>query len=141
MRLVKGRLALVVVATAALAIMSVPGAALAQSAALSVTIPFDFHVGAKTLPSGTYIVDRLGEAIRISDSNGHTAVIISTTVSNPAAKLDSQLVFNRYGADCYLSEVRWNGYLSGRGLMKSTTEVELAKAFSGRSVLAAGLAK
>jgi len=142
MTLAKGRLALVMIlAGAVLAILNVPAPALAQSTAMSVPIPFDFHVGAKTLPAGTYIVSRQGEAIRISDSNGHSAFVISTAVPNPAAKLDNQLVFNRYGDDAYLTEVRWLGYSAGRGLMKSTHEIELAKAFSGRNVLSAGITK
>jgi hypothetical protein len=108
---------------------------------MSVAIPFDFHVGGKTLPAGTYIVNRQGEAIQISDSRGHTAFVISTAVPNPAANQDNQLVFNRYGNDSYLSEVRWLGYSNGRGLTKTTNEVELAKTFSGRNVLSAGLTK
>jgi len=142
MRLAKGRLALMAaLAGAALAIVTVPAPAMAQTTAMSVAIPFSFHVGTKTLPAGTYIVNRTGEAIKISDSNGHSAFVISTAVPNPAANLDSQLVFNRYGDECYLSEVRWLGYTTGRGLIKSTNEVELAKSFSGKSVLAAGLTK
>jgi len=142
MRLAKGRLALVAaLAGAVLAILNVPAPALAQSSALSVSIPFDFHVGSKMLPAGTYIVNRQGEAIQISDSKGHSAFVISTAVPNPAATLDNQLVFNRYGEDRYLSEVRWLGYSAGRGLAKTTNEVELAKVFSGRNVLSAGLTK
>src|SRR3982751_544365 len=136
------RLALVVaLAGAVLAILNVPAPALAQSGPMIVAIPFDFHVGSKTLPAGTYIVNPQAEAIQISDSRGHTAFVISTAVPNPAAKLDNQLVFNRYGNDAYLSEVRWLGYSTGRGLTKTTNEVQLAKAFSGRNVLSAGLTK
>jgi hypothetical protein len=142
MRLATGKLAQVMVmAGAVLAILNVPAPALAQSTAMSVAIPFDFHVGAKTLPAGTYIVNRQGEAIQISDAKGHTAFVISSAVPNPAAKLDNQLVFNRYGNDAYLTEVRWLGYSTGRGLAKTTNEVELAKSFSGRNVLSAGLTK
>ena len=142
MRLAKGRLALVVaLAGAVLAILNVPVPAMAQSTGMSVAIPFDFHVGNQTLPSGNYIVHRQGEAIKISDSNGHSAFVLSGAVVNPAAKLDNQLVFNRYGDDCYLTEVRWIGYSTARGLIKSTKEVELAKVFSGKSVLAASLTK
>jgi hypothetical protein len=108
---------------------------------MTVAIPFDFHVGDKTLPAGTYIVNRTGEAIQVSDSKGHTAFVISTAVPNPAANLDNQLVFNRYGEDSYLTEVRWLGYSTGRGLRKSTKEIELAKVFTGRNVLSASLTK
>ena len=99
------------------------------------------RVDPNDVPAGTYIVNRQGEAIQISDSRGHAAFVISTPVPNPAANLDNQLVFNRYGNDSYLSEVRWLGYSTGRGLAKTTNEVELAKVFSGRNVLSAGLTK
>ena len=141
MRLAKGRLALLVTLGAVLATLNVPAPALAQSTPLSVTIPFDFHVGTSTLPSGTYIVTRIGEAIKISDGQGHSAFVIATAVPNPAEKLDNQLVFNRYGDERYLSEVRWLGYSAARGLSKTTNEIELAKVFSGRNVLTAGLTK
>ena len=141
MRIGKGRLALVVLAGAVLAMLNVSGPAMAQSSAMSVTIPFDFHAGNSILPAGNYIVNRVGEAIQISDRLGHTAFVISTAVPNPAAKIDSQVVFNRYGDERYLSEVRWLGYSAGRGLAKTTNEVELAKLYSGRNVLTAGLTK
>jgi len=142
MRLAKGKLTLVIALAAAMVtILNVPAPALAQATAMSVTVPFAFHVGEKTLPAGEYIVHRRGEAIEISGKTGNAIFAISTAVPNPASKLDNQLVFNRYGEDCYLSEVRWLGYTTGRGLLKSAKEVELAKAFSGTSVLAAGLSK
>jgi len=142
MTLAKGRLALIVaVAGAVLAISSVPAPLAAQSVGMRVAIPFDFHVGDKTLPAGTYIVQRQGEAIKLSDSNGHSAYVISSAVKNPAAKTDNQLVFSRYGEESFLSEVRWFGYSDARGVIKSTNEIALAKAFSGNSVLSAGLAK
>jgi len=141
MRLAKNRLALVMALAGVLAVLNVPAPAWAESSAMIVAIPFDFHVGAEALPAGTYIVSRQGEAIHISDSNGHSAFVISTAVPNPAGKLDNQVVFNRYGNDAFLTEVRWLGYSTSRGLAKSTTEVELAKAFSGRNVLSAGITK
>jgi len=141
MRLAKGRLAMVILAGAVLAILNVPAPALAQSSAMVVTIPFDFHAGNTTLPAGTYTVNRSAEAIQISDAKGHSAFVVSTAVPNPAAKLDNQLVFNRYGDEAYLSEVRWMGYSAGRGLIKSGKEIELAKIFTGRNVLSASLTK
>ena len=142
MRLAKGRLTLMVaVAGAVLAISSVPAPLAAQSVAMRVAIPFDFHVGAKTLPAGTYIVQKQGDALQISDSSGHSAYVLSTAVKNPAAKTDNQLVFSRYGEESFLSEVRWFGYSDARGVIKTTNEIALAKAFSGNNVLSAGLTK
>ena len=141
MRLAKGRLALLVTLGAVLAILSVPAPAMAQSTAMNVTIPFDFHAGNTTLPAGRYIVTRVGEAIKVSDGQGHSAFVIASAVPNPAANLDNQLVFNRYGDERYLSEVRWLGYSAARGLAKTAGEIELAKVLTERNVLSAGLTK
>jgi len=142
MRLAKGRLALVVALAGALVgILNVPAPLLAQSQDMIVAIPFDFHVGNRLLPSGTYTVHLQGDAIRISDARGHSAFVMSNAVPNPAVKLDNQLVFTRYGEDSYLSEVRWLGYNNGRGTIKTLNEIQLAKQFSGKNVLSAGLRK
>ena len=141
MRLANGRLALVVLAGAVLVMLNVATPAMAQSSAMNVTIPFDFHAGRSILPAGSYTVIKVGDAIQISDRQGHAAFVLSGAVPNPAAKLDSQIVFNRYGDERYLSEVRWLGYSEARGLAKTTKEVELAKNSSGRNVLTAGLTK
>jgi len=142
MKLGKGKLALMVVVTvAALAISSVPAPLVAQSVGMRVAIPFDFHVGNKTLPAGDYIVYKQGDTIQLSDSNGHSAFVLSNAVKNPTVNAENQLVFSRYGEESFLSEVRWLGYSDARGVIKSTNEIALAKAFSGTSVLSAGLAK
>jgi hypothetical protein len=142
MSLAKGRLALMVaVAVAVLAITSVPAPLVAQSLGMRVDIPFEFHVGDKTLPAGTYIVQRQGDAIKLSDSNGNSAHVLSNAVKNPSAKTTNELVFSRYGEDCFLSEVRWFGYSDARGVIKSSNEIALTKAFTGNSVLSAGLGK
>ena len=140
MRIAGNRLALAAALLGlVLATLSVPVPAQAQSVALSVNVPFAFHVGNKTLPAGTYTVLRQGEAIQISGTNGHNAFVLSNSEPNQTPEMDSQLVFNRYGDDCFLSEVRWNGYRSSRGIAKSSTETALAKAQSVSKVLTAGI--
>ena len=142
MRLAKVRLGLMAaVAGAVLAISSVPVPVAAQSLDMRVVVPFEFHVGNKTLPAGTYVVHRQGDAIQISGASGNTAYVLSNAVKNPSAKTDNQLVFSRYGDESFLSEVRWVGYQDAREAVKSTNEIALAKSFSGNSVLSAGLTK
>jgi hypothetical protein len=140
MRLENGRLALVAALVGSvLGILNISVPAQAQSLPMSVNIPFDFHVGERVLPAGTYIVLRQGEAIQLSDKKGHSAFVLSNAVANKAAKLDNQIVFNNYGSDYFLTEVRWNGYLSARALPKSSTETRLAKDLNTQRILTAGL--
>ena len=111
----------------------------AQSTPLKVEIPFAFHAGNSTLPAGTYIVVRLGGAIRISDGNGHDVAVVSNSVDNKAKGNTSELSFNRYSGEYFLEEVRWIGYSSAQGLMKSRMELELAKAAQREDVKLAAL--
>ena len=142
MKLANGRM-LVGLTTGALALVSSinPVSVQAQSQALRVKIPFEFHVGAVKLPAGTYIVQRAGEAIWVNDGNGHTATVLSNAIGNRAAKVDNQLVFNRYLDDCFLSEVRWSEYSSARGLSKSSLEKQYALKMSPQQILSAALTR
>jgi hypothetical protein len=99
----------------------------AQSLAMKVTIPFEFHAANKTLPAGTYIVERRGDAIVISDGKGSIAAALANPVANKAYKVDDMVVFNRYGDTRFLSEVRWRGYSTARGLRETPAEHKLAK--------------
>ena len=136
MKSAKGRMfmGLAVMAAMALTVMSVP--AHAQSSAMSVKIPFAFHVGTATLPAGTYMVQKRAGAVMISDGEGHVAAVIANNVPNNASAGD-WLVFNRYDKDCFLTEVRWNGYSNALRLIKSTFELELAKAGTSERALVA----
>ncbi len=92
-------------------------------------IPFDFVVGTKTLPQGTYTVKLLETShnmivIRGQDNN-EAAVAISITVSTEDTEDNSpKLIFHRYGDQYFLSQV-WSGArLAGRELPKTPRERE-----------------
>ena len=118
-------------------IVSVPADIQAQSLAMRVNIPFQFHVGNTALPAGAYMVQKTGEAVRVSDQDGHAAMILTTAVRNRAAAVGNQLSFHRYGNDYFLSEVRWSEYSTARGLMKSKTEIQIASALTPQRVVTA----
>jgi hypothetical protein len=111
----------------------------AQSLAMKVTIPFEFHAADKALPAGTYTVERRGDAIVISDGKGNAAAVIANPVNNKAYKLEDMLVFHRYGEMRFLSEVRWRGYTIARGLTETSAERKLAKALSAEPVKVAAI--
>ena len=105
----------------------------AQSLAMRVQIPFEFHAGEKVLPAGTYIIQRRGDAITVSDGRGNASAAIANAVPNKSAKLDDMVVFHRYGDLRFLTEVRWRGYSTARGLTESKAESRLAKAGPGET--------
>ena len=103
-----------------------------------VNVPFDFIVGNTTLPAGTYTVDRAlssnpnGLVLRGRDGNSTilTSGITGTSDGSP------RLVFNRYGSQYFLHEIRT---LAGvRELSRSRTEVKLAEMQKHETISASG---
>jgi hypothetical protein len=123
------------VAIAALIIAAVPASVQAQSPKIKVHVPFEFHVGDMTLPSGTYTVRTTGinSAISVSDNKGHTVMVLTNPVPNPNPRSEAsgQLSFNVYeGNQYFLREVRWGGYSTARGLEKSRMELRMVQTSS-----------
>jgi len=117
--------------TVALVVWSVvcisPHPAHAQSGILVADIPFDFYVGAEKLLSGRYTVRTQGDPalLRISDGAGHATLTYSHAI-NTSDTTRSLMIFNRYGDQYFLSEVRWSGSVA-RQLMMSQFETQIAK--------------
>jgi hypothetical protein len=93
-------------------------------------IPFDFSVGNKTLPAGVYTITSLTTPgvilIRREDSRA-SAMIITFGVNASRVQDQTKLVFRRYGAQYFLSQVWTAGVNNGRELQKSRTERDLLK--------------
>jgi len=111
----------------------------AQSLGMKVIIPFEFHAADKTLPAGTYTVEKRGDAILVSDGKGNAAAVLANPVDNKAYKLEDMLVFKRYGEIRFLSEVRWSSYTAARGLVETSAERKLAKILPAEAVKLAAL--
>lgn len=92
-------------------------------------IPFDFVVGTKTLPKGTYTVKLLETSQNVlvirGQDNNEAAFAGSITVSAEDTEDNSpKLTFHRYGNRYFLSQV-WSGArLAGQELRKSPQERE-----------------
>ena len=120
----------------ALAVMSLCGVLAApivqaQSDMLLVNIPFEFNVGKAMLPSGEYHIKLSPTTLMIQSKDGHQAAFASTIgVSSPKAEDIGKLVFNRYGTQYFLSKVWGPQNPTGRELLKSRTEIEVAKNMS-----------
>ena len=90
---------LAVLVTAAL----VPGTgAMAQGRAVRATVPFDFTIGDKLLPAGTYeIWSPSTGTIEVQNRDKHVAMLTTTTYDSHESR-NSTLVFDKYG-DQYFS--------------------------------------
>ena len=109
----------------ALAFVSAVASANGQSRQQRATIPFEFVVGDKTLPSGQYAVGAItdsGAALRVSSTEqGQSAARLTTTITRSKAD-GGKLVFLRYANHYFLSEVWTAGETTGRRLTKSAQQ-------------------
>jgi hypothetical protein len=73
------------------------------------TIPFDFTVGERLLPAGTYVIKPLTHGvIAVRGWKGNTLVSVMTVVTptDEVGKNPNKLVFHKYGDQYFLSEIR-----------------------------------
>ena len=101
----------------------------AQSNTLVANIPFQFAVGKATLPSGEYRIKSVNDStLMIRSKDGHQgAVAITVAVTSHQSGDTGKLVFNRYGDQYFLSKILPAGHPTGRELVKSRAELEMAK--------------
>jgi hypothetical protein len=97
------------------------------------TIPFDFTVGQRLLPAGTYVIRPLGRGvIAVRGWKGNELVSATTliTSANEVSKNPDTLVFHRYGDQYFLSEIRGDlGENVGRvAISKLEQRVQLQRA-------------
>jgi hypothetical protein len=97
---------------------------------LTVDLPFGFQISGQQFPSGKY---------QVTASPGQTAVLIrgvdckratfslTNGIQSGTASEKSTLVFHRYGDRYFLSQIWLGGSNSGRVLMTSPAEREVAR--------------
>ena len=95
---------------------------------LVVDIPFAFTAEKMTLPAGEYRVEKLTDdpaTLLIQRTDGRAAMaVITFAASSDAPQAQSKLVFRRYGARYFLSQIWVAGNTLGRQLQKSPQEKE-----------------
>ena len=91
-------------------------------------IPFAFTAERMTLPAGEYRVEKLRDdpaTLLIQRTDGRAAMaVITFAASSGARQAQSRLVFRRYGARYFLSQIWIAGNTLGRQLQKSPQEKE-----------------
>lgn len=90
-----------------LAALVTAGGAMAQGHAVRATVPFDFTVGDRTLPAGTYeIWSSSTNLVEIQNRGTHAAMLITISYDSHESRNGSKLVFDKYGDHQYfLSEI------------------------------------
>jgi hypothetical protein len=97
---------LAAIAFAAIASFITAGGALAQEHIAVANVPFNFNVGDKVLPPGTYTLRSPAPGIILIENREKTASTM-TTAYHDANEVRSagELVFSRYGNQYFLKEV------------------------------------
>jgi hypothetical protein len=112
--------------TLALAAVLAPMHLAAQSSNLTVTIPFNFTMGAKALPAADYRVTISGDVIHLDSDDGNAHMVsLAIAVGAEGRYVQPKLVFKQYGDRYVLAQV-WGGGDRGNQLPKSAVERELS---------------
>jgi len=102
-----------------------------------VNIPYEFVAAGKTLPAGTYRVNRVSsanqEALVLSNfENGAGAIVSSTQVENSSAD-KAQVTFEQVGGQHFLSKIETADHLFTIPISRSAILEAAAKSPSGTS--------
>jgi len=96
------------------------------------TIPFNFTIGTRTYPAGEYAFGSVpyshGTLILLNRTAPGPAYIQTDSTDIRETPTSTKLVFNRYGARYFLSQIWRAGNQFGQQLNKSSAEIEMAKA-------------
>jgi hypothetical protein len=103
---------------------------------LQANIPFNFIVGGKTLPAGTYILERIDrqtiqETVLIRSADGRASGMVRMMPGQTkSVQAQARLIFNRYGERFFLSQLVAPG--GDLELPKSRIERALERELAGR---------
>lgn len=101
----------------------------AQNKGVTADVPFNFYVGSKLMPQGTYRVDGISNGTMGWVNALHqdaAQAFITTNVIGKTPDEPARLVFHRYGTEYFLAEI-WKGDgPDGKALPRSTREKELS---------------
>jgi len=100
------------IAIALLAVLTLVGAgnAVAQNVGVQATMPFEFTVGGKLLPAGTYNIEPASSlasqgVITIQNTDNHFWAMSTASRSQQDPVGNGELIFDKYGDKYFLHEV------------------------------------
>ena len=109
----------ILIATAAISLA-------APSVQVTANIPFEFVVGTQTMPAGEYTVSS-GSVPGSQGNDVLFALARRIQTEDGSYPQTTKLMFQRYGSQCFLSQVWTSDSPVGRELPESRTERELNK--------------
>lgn len=100
---------------------------------VKVKVPFKFVVANKTLPEGEYMLSSAHDEVFVLDSQGkRVAMVLTNKVDGRSAGKTGEIIFECYTDICFLSQLWTPGQDTGRELLKSRLETEIAKREAGK---------
>ncbi len=99
----------------------------AQDKGMTADVPFAFYMGDKAMPQGAYRVEEMknGAIVRVHSAMASN-ILATVNITGNKQQEAPRLLFNCYGATCFLNQV-WTGYSShGIALPHSRREKEMA---------------
>jgi hypothetical protein len=100
---------------------------------VKVKVPFKFMVASQTLPEGEYLLSSVRDEVLVQDSEGkRVATVMTNAVGGRKVGKTGEVVFDCYTDVCFLSQLWTPGQDSGRELLKSHAETEMAKRETGK---------
>jgi len=102
------------------------------------TIPFEFQVAGKMLPAGYYnirLTDHFVQFQNLETNKGVGVVAVRTEQKSTAVK--DTLDFHVYGKQYFVSNLWFQGSQSGRAVLLSKAEQEIARQVHGNPVVLA----
>ncbi|HEY2468865.1 MAG TPA: hypothetical protein VGI45_13630 [Terracidiphilus sp.] len=124
---------LVTVTLAALMGLGFVSHASAQANQIVVTVPFDFAVGSRTLPQGTYRIGRDGDFLAFRNAEQKTALFTSGLPGESSKDGTSKLIFDNLDGSYFLRKIVTLSQTSSVDFPQSGSE---SKARESRSVYA-----
>jgi len=104
-----------------------------QAWGVRVRVPFRFVVGNKTLPDGEYMLSSVRDEVFVQDTQGkRVAMILTNAVGGRTVGKTGEVIFECYTDLCFLSQLWTPGQDTGRELLKSRLETEIAKRETGK---------
>ena len=99
---------------------------------LAADVPFQFHVGNTTLPAGKYVIHQLEGSdltmMEISTADGKQSALFNVEPTEAKATPEkTELIFNKYGDQYFLSELFDEGNADGNKLFESRAEKQASK--------------
>jgi hypothetical protein len=103
-----------------------------QVRGVKVKVPFKFVVANKILPEGEYVLSSVHDEVFVQDSEGkRVAMVLTNTVGGRRVGRPGEVVFECYIDLCFLSQLWAPGQDTGRELLRSPFEAEIAKREAG----------